>query len=144
MENIKLLKRIDFFAGLSTIDLTKINRICRESSFEEGEEIVREGEECDSFFIIKNGSVNVVKGEKTVSVLSKGSPLGEVSFIDKGPRSATAIASKKTVLIEIQSKELDELLKKDIILENKVYRSIALILCKRLRSTNDLLLILSD
>ncbi len=54
------------------------------------------------------------------------------------------IASKKTVLIEIKAGALDGLLKEDKGLENKVYRSIALILCKRLRSTNDLLLILSD
>ncbi|UCG77677.1 MAG: cyclic nucleotide-binding domain-containing protein [Nitrospirota bacterium] len=144
MENIKLLKKIEFLNGLSTMELTKISRICKESVYEMGDEIVSEGDECNSFFIIKEGTVNVIKGDKTVSMLSDGSPIGEVSFIDRGPRSATVKAAKRTVLIEIPTREFDKALKEDKDMASIVYRSIAVTLCKRLRFTNDMLLILSD
>jgi hypothetical protein len=64
MENITLLKEIDFFKGPSTIELIKFNRICGKSPFQEAEEIVMKGDECNSLFIIKKGSVNVMNGKK--------------------------------------------------------------------------------
>jgi hypothetical protein len=47
--------------------------------------------------------------KKTVSILSKGSPSGEVSFIDNAQRSVTVIAGKKTGLIEINAENLTRL-----------------------------------
>ena len=144
MEDISLLKKIDFLKGLTTMELTKISRICKQVSFDKGVEILKEGEEGNSLFIIKKGSVRVIKGDRMINALAEGSPVGEVSFIDKGPSSATVVTDKDTALIEIPVHALESILKKDTNIAHKVYKSISEILCRRLRFSNDMLLLLSS
>lgn len=144
MEDIALLKRIDFFGGLTAFELTKISKISERVKFNANDEVMKEGGVCDSIYIIKEGALKVVKGGKLLITLDAGSPVGEVSFIDKGPRSATVIAEEDSVLIKIPVDSLNELMSTDKELSCKIYRSIAVTLCQRLRDADDTLLLLSE
>ncbi len=139
MEDMALLKKINFLKDLNSIELKQINMIAERSVFHAGEDIVKEGTACDAFYIIKSGSVKVLKEGRHIVNLGKEEPIGEVSFIDRGSRSATVTAIDDTVLIKIPSDSFVKLMAREKELANKIYKAIALILCRRLRETNDVM-----
>lgn len=61
-------------------------------NFQAGEIICSQGEPGDSLYCIIEGKVDIIVNNKLVDTLEKGSIFGEMSLIDKSPRSATAIA----------------------------------------------------
>jgi CRP/FNR family cyclic AMP-dependent transcriptional regulator len=87
------LSRVALFSGVKPKDLKKLEKRMSERSFNEGDEITREGESGIGFFVIEDGEASVSVGGKIVRTLGPGEHFGEVALIDSGPRSATIVAS---------------------------------------------------
>lgn len=107
----------------------------RKENYKAGDVIFKEGTHGVAVYIIDSGKVEVskdVQGKKLViETLGPGDMLGEMSFIDGEPRSATAIALEDTAL---------QLLDKDFIDSefNQIssdFRTVIRTLVKRLRNT---------
>ena len=68
--------------------------------FSAGENILSQGEEGDTAFLILSGSVEVLVGDddrqRSVATLSEGDIFGEMSIVSPGPRSATIRAVEDT------------------------------------------------
>jgi CRP-like cAMP-binding protein len=118
----------------------QVNKITERQLFKTGEHIVKEGTECNAFYIIKNGMVKIEKEGREIATLGSEEPIGEVSFIDSGVRSATITALQDTVVIKLPSDKFKELMSTSGEIANKVYMTIAQTLCQRLRETNDILI----
>ncbi len=75
-------------------------------TFEDGEVVVREGEETREMFIIRSGRIEILKQvgghEVRLAVLERGSFFGEMSLLEGLPRSATARAIGKTELVVLR------------------------------------------
>lgn len=82
-------------------------------AYEPGEKLFGEGEPSTSIFIIKDGIVAVRKkknaGFVEIAKLRSNEVLGELSFFDRLPRSATAVAVTKVTAIEIDFASLDNI-----------------------------------
>ncbi len=139
-----LLKTISFLKDLSTGELIKFNILTESVACREGEEIIAEGSPCDALYIVRTGSVRVMKGGAHVGTVEAGEALGEIAFIDKGPRSASIVAGRDTTLIRLPADQFDLLLARDRELAVKVYRGIIVALSKRLREANEALKIVPD
>ncbi len=144
MENMDLLRKISFLKDLTTGELIKINIITENVLFAEGEEIMQEGAPCDAIYIVKSGSVRIMKGGAHLETVAAGEPLGEIAFIDKGSRSATLVAGADTELIRLASDKFQQVLAHDKELANKIYLSIIRTLCRRLRDASQALKIIPD
>ncbi len=76
-------------------DITKI--------YQKGDIIIKEGDHGSEMFIIKEGSVDVIKGKGdntiTLTTLKRGDFFGEMSILEDVFRSATVIAKEETHLI---------------------------------------------
>ena len=144
MENMDLLRNISFLKDLSTGELIKINILTENVSFSEGDEIMQEGSPCDALYIVKTGSVKVMKAGAHLETVEANEPLGEIAFIDKGPRSATVVAGPGTSLIRLPADKFELLLSHDRELANKIYRAVIMILCRRLREATEALKIIPD
>jgi CRP-like cAMP-binding protein len=75
-------------------------------TFDDGEAVVREGEETREMFIIREGRIEILKQvgghEVRLAVLERGSFFGEMSLLEGLPRSATARAIGKTELVVLR------------------------------------------
>jgi CRP/FNR family transcriptional regulator, cyclic AMP receptor protein len=79
-----------------------------------GETLISEGQESTSLYYLQKGSMEVTKRKGNVMVklghIFSGELVGEMSFLDKGPRSATVIAKEDCELLEIPAEKFQEIL----------------------------------
>jgi CRP-like cAMP-binding protein len=75
-------------------------------TFEDGEMIFREGEESSEMFVLRSGKVEILKDigghQARLAVLERGSFFGEMSLLEGLPRSASARAIGKAMLLVLR------------------------------------------
>jgi CRP/FNR family cyclic AMP-dependent transcriptional regulator len=134
-----LLSNIALFESLTDEDLTALGQRVETVIYEPGEVIFQQGDEGSSLFVVEDGAVDISFGEgKTRVVLASlfsGQYFGELSLFDGSPRSATAVATKRSRLIRLDREDLVDFVNKN---PNAALRIIAE-MSERLRQTNELM-----
>jgi CRP-like cAMP-binding protein len=106
LENVALLKKVSIFAGLPPRDLAGLAARMRPRLAEAGCLIVSHEEPGDALFVIVEGKVKVVlygdKGKEIIlSILHAGDFFGEMSLLDRQPRSANVVALGEANLLSL-------------------------------------------
>jgi CRP/FNR family transcriptional regulator, cyclic AMP receptor protein len=100
--------------------------------------LIREGEPTDAFYIVLEGTLSVhigsAQGEE-IAQLSAGEIIGEMSFIDARPPSATVKALEDSAVWVIPRTRLAAKLLQDVEFACHFYHAIAVFLSDRLRDT---------
>jgi len=65
MDLQQILRGVDLFEGLTDQELERVVKICNERRFSPGEMITKEGAEGNELFIITEGFVEIVLGERS-------------------------------------------------------------------------------
>jgi eukaryotic-like serine/threonine-protein kinase len=107
-ERFDLLRKLRFFHEFSHEEIWEILRASEWRQYEQGEEIVREGEMDDRFYIIVSGEVGVQSGRRDVGVLGVGHCFGETSYVRGARRTATISASTPVTLVRVSSTLLEQ------------------------------------
>jgi CRP/FNR family transcriptional regulator, cyclic AMP receptor protein len=104
------LANVPMFSGLSPQELEQIDRASDELEFEPGAELVTEGRVGREFFLILDGEATVERAGQEVATLAPGQWFGELSLLDKGPRSATVKARAPMKVLVLGQREFAGLL----------------------------------
>lgn len=119
----------------------KVSRRHEIQKFEDGEAVVREGEESREMFIIRTGRVEIVKEmagqEVRLATLERGSFFGEMSLLEGLPRSATARAVGLTELVILRPGSLLVQIRRDPTFAFELLQQMS----RRVRELNDRLII---
>lgn len=91
-ENRKVIETISFFETLTEMQKDAISTVMILQKFVPGENIVNEGDIAASFYIIKEGNVVIIKGDKEIRKLKKGDSFGELALYYQTVRDATVRA----------------------------------------------------
>jgi CRP/FNR family cyclic AMP-dependent transcriptional regulator len=97
--------------------------------------LIREGEPVDALFILLDGSLNVSAGGAKVATLHSGEIVGEISFVDSLPPSATVTAAQFSHVLAIPRAMLNAKLDTDAWFASRFFRALAVFLADRLRLT---------
>jgi CRP-like cAMP-binding protein len=93
-------------------DYSMFERFTR--TFEAGEMIFSEFEPGEAFYLIQEGRVELVKVigdvEKTLAILQPNEMFGEMAILENSPRSATAIALDKVLVLEFNRQNFEILI----------------------------------
>jgi CRP/FNR family transcriptional regulator, cyclic AMP receptor protein len=90
---IELLKKAPLFAGCSKSELRELAKTADEIDLRAGTVLTREGRSGREFFVVIEGTAEVMQKGKKIADLGPGDWLGEIALITDSPRTATVTAT---------------------------------------------------
>ncbi len=134
----KFLCSVPLFAGMDDAELEQLTSRLKRRSFVAGQTIFFQGDPGDALYIIESGQVRIyVHGEdgQEVSVVlyGPGDLFGELSLLDRQPRSATATAMEDTALLVMSADDFYRHLRSS----HQLALNLMLALSTRLRETTE-------
>lgn len=133
------MRKALFFLGIlddSDLDWMIANGLREEVSA--SSVLIREGEQLEALYIVLDGAFSVTVAalnNQEVARLLCGEVMGEMSFVDSRPPSATVTAVEDSWVLSIPRDRLDDRLGEDPGFSARFYRSLSVFLADRLRST---------
>ena len=132
---VDVLRSMPLFKHLTYKELMRLLNVTVVRNYVANDQIVTEGELSDELFIILSGKVRLHKGDAFITHLSRGAHLGEMSLVDRSPRSASATAEEASRALMLRRKDFFEIIRKEPVLATKLLWSFVQVLTERLRKT---------
>ena len=136
---VEVLRGIPLFASLSYREIVMLLELVQIRSYDINDRILCEGDPGDELFVSLSGSVEVTKSGQRLAQLGRGAFFGEMSLIDRAPRSADVIARDVCKMMVIRREDFDELIAEAPALGVKLLRAFCRVLNERLRNTSEVL-----
>lgn len=103
-KHLETLAEVDLFKACSRKELEKVARAGDEITMTAGTLIIDQGQTGREAFVVLSGDVVVKRNGRKVATLGPGSVVGELSLLDHGPRTATAICETECTLLVIDQR----------------------------------------
>ena len=119
------LASVPLFAACSRKDLQRIARASDEVQIPAGRTLMKQddvGREC---FVLVDGTVKVERNGRKVATLGPGAYFGELSLLDKGPRTATVTAETPITVLVLGPREFSAVLDEVPQLAHKLLTALA-------------------
>jgi serine/threonine protein kinase len=107
-EQYALLRLLKFFHDFSHGEINEVMRASQWQDYASGEEIVKEGEMDDRFYIIVSGTCSVERHGKAIGLLSTGECFGETSYVQGAKRTATIRSADNVTVLKVSSTLLEQ------------------------------------
>jgi len=140
-EHVLMLKDFELFHGFDEPTLRKLADCISELSVTPKAKVFSKGEKGDEIFFVRRGSVRVLLPLESgkhhhIATFERGDFFGELSFLDRGFRSADAEAKVPTDLYLLSRARFDEQTASDTAVAVQVFSRLALAIAHRLRQTD--------
>ena len=122
---IELLKQVPLFQRCSRRELEQVSQIADELDLREGKELTTQGTRGREFFVLLEGTAEVVKDGKKLRTLSDGDFFGEISLVKETPRTATVRAISPVRVLVVTERSFTRLLKDSPEIQLKVLQALA-------------------
>ena len=119
------LAAVPLFDGVSKKELEKIAKAGDEIHMAAGTVIVDQGQTGREAFVVLEGSVSIKRNNRKVATLGPGDIVGELSLLDHGPRTATAICETECELLVLDQRHFRGVLEQVPTLASKLLASLA-------------------
>jgi len=120
-EHFDLLRALTFFHEFSHAEIWEVLRASDWHEYQDGEDIVREGEMDDRFYIIVSGKAEVETNGQKLGVLDNGSCFGETSYVRGAKRTASIKASGPVTILRVSSTLMEQVSSACQLRFNKVF-----------------------
>jgi CRP/FNR family cyclic AMP-dependent transcriptional regulator len=124
-KKVELLSRVPLFAGCSKKELRQVAGIADEIDFRPGKTLIRQGAPGREFFVLLEGTVDVVRDGKKIAELGAGEFFGELALVSNIPRTATVTATSPIRALVVVDRDFRRLLKDDVSVAVKVLATMA-------------------
>ena len=109
--DVALLAEVELFEHVSEEDRARLAEFIDLKELAAGDTLFRVGEPGESLYIVRNGEVELfirdTAGQKiALTVAGANEVFGELALLDRGPRTATALALTDTQLLELDRDDL--------------------------------------
>jgi CRP-like cAMP-binding protein len=107
-EQFAVLRKLKFFHEFSHAEIWEVLRASQWQNYSEEEEIVKEGEMDDRFYIIVSGACAVERHGQRLGGLEIGDCFGEASYMPGAKRTATIRATSPVQVLKVSSTLLEQ------------------------------------
>lgn len=133
------MKKVLFILGeLDDDDIDWMLETGNREEIPAGTVLIHEGQPLTALYILLEGTLSVTTAatnDRELAVLSSGEIVGEMSFIDTRPPSATVTAKDNALVLAIPRPQLALKLRQDKAFASRFYCALAIFLSNRLRVT---------
>lgn len=119
------LSSIGLFGALSRKELQRIAKASDEVTVKAGHELVKQGDIGREMFVLVAGEATVRRNGRKVATMGPGGTVGELSLLDKGPRTASVICDTDCTVLVLSAREFIGVLDDVPGLAHKVLASLA-------------------
>lgn len=132
------LRLVPFLTSVEGPVIAALAKVLAPRQFGPGEVLFREGDPGESMLIVAKGrlSVRIGDAEKEVAAIYPGEVVGEMACVDPAPRSATVVASKPTLVLELHRRTLELVRQKAPRAHVAIVSGVIGHLTRRVRETN--------
>ncbi len=139
---MRALRASALFAECSDDELGAILPLLAERGVPAGTYLVREGDPATELFVVRTGQVEVIKRAEEgkghrLTTLGPGASFGELTFVDRGPRSASVRALEPTTVVVLTMAALDRAAADDAPMRAGMLHGLATFLAQRLRGVSE-------
>ncbi|MCH8059822.1 MAG: protein kinase [Proteobacteria bacterium] len=120
-EHFDVLRSLTFFHDFSHAEIWEVLRASVWHEYRDGEDIVREGEIDDRFYIIVTGGVTVQTTGRNIGSLSSGDCFGETSYVRGAKRQASIRARGAVTILRVSSSLMEQVSSACQLRFNKVF-----------------------
>ena len=107
-EHFDLLRALTFFHEFSHAEIWEVLRASDWHEYQDGEDIVREGEMDDRFYIIVTGQAEVEANGIKLGLLENGACFGETSYVRGAKRTASIKANGSVTILRVSSTLMEQ------------------------------------
>ncbi|HEY1900662.1 MAG TPA: serine/threonine-protein kinase [Steroidobacteraceae bacterium] len=107
-EQFGVLRRLKFFHEFSHAEIWEVLRASHWQAYSLGEEIVKEGEMDDRFYVIVSGTCTVERHAVRLGAIETGECFGEASYVPGARRTATIRALEGVTVLKVSSTLLEQ------------------------------------
>ena len=143
IENIQKLMAIPALKNFETKSLQKLLRLSKIREYQDGEQIITEGDLDPWLYFLLSGKLRISKeGMEIITIDKRGEIFGEMRIIDSMKRSASVYAIGKTICLAVDTSAKNRISDQDTLDEKLdflllLYRIFAEYMSIRLRVTNE-------
>jgi CRP/FNR family transcriptional regulator, cyclic AMP receptor protein len=124
------LKAVPFFTQLNDRELDVVRAVASEKNYPKNAVVLTEGEMGDSLYMIQTGKVKVFIGDEDgreiiLKILNGGDFFGEMSMIDKQPRSASVTTIESASFLVLTHAAFEKCVEQAPRIGNMVMRMLA-------------------
>jgi CRP/FNR family transcriptional regulator, cyclic AMP receptor protein len=129
-ERTMAIKAVPFFTQLSDKELDVVRAAANEKSYPKNAVVLTEGETGDSLYMIQSGKVKVFIGDEEgreiiLKILGPGAFFGEMSMIDKQPRSASVTTIEASTFLVLTHSHFERCVEQEPRIGNMVMQMLA-------------------
>jgi CRP/FNR family cyclic AMP-dependent transcriptional regulator len=121
----ELISRVPLFAHCSKRELSEVAGIADEIDLREGKELTKEGAPGREFFVLVEGTADVVKNGRKINSLGAGDFFGEIALVHQSPRTATVKATSPVRALVVTERSFRRLLEEMPEIQRKVLAALA-------------------
>jgi CRP-like cAMP-binding protein len=122
---VAILKQVPMFSECTATELEQVADLASPRTAEAGEELVREGDPGEEFFVLCTGHARVARSGREVASLGEGDFFGEIALFADKPRDATVSATSASTLVVLSRRDFESLLGDVPSIRDRVLRGMA-------------------
>jgi CRP-like cAMP-binding protein len=122
---IEMIQKVPLFARCSKRELAEVASIADEVDLREGKSLTREGDRGREFFVLIEGTADVVRRGKKINSMGPGDFFGEIALVSRVPRTATVTTTSPVRALVVTDRAFRGLLQHSPEIQLKVLEALA-------------------
>lgn len=136
-DQLYLLRKLPVFRGLTDREIDKVFASMEDTLLPAGKVLFEEGSTSNALYVLWTGAVEIFQSteagtQKLLATLEMGDCLGEMGLLRDTTRSASARASKESILMMLAKEKLDAFAATDPKIWGRIMQNLAIQLADRL------------
>ena len=112
---VEILRNISLFKETPINKLIDIVKLMKKTSFKKDQVIFKEGELGNLLYMVKRGTVNIIKLNKKIREYGQGVCFGEIALLYNEPRTATAISGCDSTIFYLTKDDFKKVLDENMV-----------------------------